>query len=317
MPGRRVGGRGLRQRLRVPRRRGARAGGVREEHPVRALGRASRPTTRTTRSRSSGREAEDFRVDTFDVSYGDPQTVAVVAKRALRRPAHALPHQRRPDAHRAASPSGTAVSATATRTTTTTPSSAAWCAAPTGRRRDGLVQRRGGSPRRDREVESERFTYTVAARHRRRRAGDRQRGLHRRQPDLPGGHQRAQVRARARRRGRGGRLRRRRLGRRRPGRAARPRRARPLRRGASGTSATTGSRRTPRTSSSARRSGSCPTSRWPSASSTSRWRCATTSTTAASWSTPARRRSTRACSGSATPSAASTTGSTATRPPSA
>ena len=30
-----------------------------------------------------GRTAEDFRVDTFDVSYGDPQTVAVVAKRAL------------------------------------------------------------------------------------------------------------------------------------------------------------------------------------------------------------------------------------------
>ena len=31
-----------------------------------------------------GRRAEDFRVDTFEVSYGDPQTVAVVAKRALR-----------------------------------------------------------------------------------------------------------------------------------------------------------------------------------------------------------------------------------------
>jgi Zinc carboxypeptidase/Immune inhibitor A peptidase M6 len=29
------------------------------------------------------REAEDFRVDSFDVSYGDPQTVAVIAKRAL------------------------------------------------------------------------------------------------------------------------------------------------------------------------------------------------------------------------------------------
>jgi hypothetical protein len=32
-----------------------------------------------------GRRAEDFRVDSFDVSYGDPQTVAVVAKRSLRR----------------------------------------------------------------------------------------------------------------------------------------------------------------------------------------------------------------------------------------
>jgi len=31
-----------------------------------------------------GRDTENFRVDTFDVSYGDPQTVAVVAKRALR-----------------------------------------------------------------------------------------------------------------------------------------------------------------------------------------------------------------------------------------
>lgn len=30
-----------------------------------------------------GRTAEDFRVDTFDVSYGDPQTVAVWAKRAI------------------------------------------------------------------------------------------------------------------------------------------------------------------------------------------------------------------------------------------
>ncbi|HEU0040960.1 MAG TPA: hypothetical protein VFQ15_01295, partial [Jiangellaceae bacterium] len=31
-----------------------------------------------------GRTAEDFRVDSFDVSYGDPQTVAVTAKRALK-----------------------------------------------------------------------------------------------------------------------------------------------------------------------------------------------------------------------------------------
>ena len=31
-----------------------------------------------------GRTAEDFRIDTFDVSYGDPQTVAVIAKRALK-----------------------------------------------------------------------------------------------------------------------------------------------------------------------------------------------------------------------------------------
>ena len=31
-----------------------------------------------------GREAADFEVDSFDVSYGDPQTVAVTAKRALK-----------------------------------------------------------------------------------------------------------------------------------------------------------------------------------------------------------------------------------------
>ena len=42
-----------------------------------------------------GREAEDFRVDSFDVSYGDPQTVAVVAKRELRRHRAQLPHQQR------------------------------------------------------------------------------------------------------------------------------------------------------------------------------------------------------------------------------
>ena len=41
-PRRRVGGRGLRQRLRVPRRRGADPGRVREEHPVRAVGRGVR-----------------------------------------------------------------------------------------------------------------------------------------------------------------------------------------------------------------------------------------------------------------------------------
>ena len=41
-----------------------------------------------------GREAEDFRVDTFDVSHGERQTVAVWAKRELKRVRDALPHQR-------------------------------------------------------------------------------------------------------------------------------------------------------------------------------------------------------------------------------
>ena len=78
-----------------------------------------------------GRRAEDFRVDTFDVSYGDPQTVAVVAKRALQ----GLRMHYRIDGGRTrtttAPASGRAVSATATRTTTTTPSTAARSAAPT------------------------------------------------------------------------------------------------------------------------------------------------------------------------------------------
>ena len=47
-----------------------------------------------------GRTAEDFRVDSFDVSYGDPQKVAVVAKRALKAVTMQLPHQRRADPHR-------------------------------------------------------------------------------------------------------------------------------------------------------------------------------------------------------------------------
>ena len=78
-PRRRVGARGLRQRLRVPRRRGAGPGRVREEHPVRAVGRRSRRTTPTTRSPSVGRDARRTSSSTrFDVSYGDPQTVAVM-----------------------------------------------------------------------------------------------------------------------------------------------------------------------------------------------------------------------------------------------
>ena len=46
------------------------------------------------------RHAETSASTRFDVSYGDPQTVAVTAKRALRDAAHAVPDQRRPDAHR-------------------------------------------------------------------------------------------------------------------------------------------------------------------------------------------------------------------------
>ena len=43
----------------------------------------ARRTTRATRSRGTGSEAQDFEVDSFDVSYGSPQTVQVNARRDL------------------------------------------------------------------------------------------------------------------------------------------------------------------------------------------------------------------------------------------
>ena len=78
---RRMGARRLHQRLQLPRRRGAGPGGVREEHPVRARRPPSRRTTPTTRSRSSGARRPTSWSTRFDVSYGDPQTVAVTAPR--------------------------------------------------------------------------------------------------------------------------------------------------------------------------------------------------------------------------------------------
>ena len=127
----------------------------------------SRRTIRTTRSRPSAARAEDFRVDTFDVSYGDPQTVAVVAKRAL----SACSMRYRIDGGRTrtagVSRVAAAVSATATRTTTTTPSSAARSAAPTpatASRSGSRAQKKGRGG-----IESERFTYRLAPRHGRRR----------------------------------------------------------------------------------------------------------------------------------------------------
>ena len=50
-----------------------------------------------------GIDTPNFVVDSFDVSYGDPQTVAVTAKRDLVGADHAVPHQRRscPAGHRA------------------------------------------------------------------------------------------------------------------------------------------------------------------------------------------------------------------------
>ena len=77
-----VGRRGLRERLQLPRRRGADPGRVREEHPVRAGRRRVGARTRTTRCRSSAATPRTSASTRFTVSYGDPQTVAVVAPSA-------------------------------------------------------------------------------------------------------------------------------------------------------------------------------------------------------------------------------------------
>ena len=77
-----------------------------------------------TRSRSSAARPPDFEVDSFDVSYGDPQTVAVTAKRAIKH--LELNYKINNGKTKTADVSEwRAASATATRTTTTTASSAA------------------------------------------------------------------------------------------------------------------------------------------------------------------------------------------------
>ena len=70
-----------------------------------------------------GRTADDFRVDSFDVSYGDPQTVAVVAKRALEDLSLHYYSINGGATQTADVSEWSGGSATATRTTTTTPSS--------------------------------------------------------------------------------------------------------------------------------------------------------------------------------------------------
>ena len=73
-----------------------------------------------------GRDAEDFRVDSFAVSYGDPQTVAVVGEAGLKaQVACTTASTAARAAKRRPSRSGRAASATASRTSTTTPSTAA------------------------------------------------------------------------------------------------------------------------------------------------------------------------------------------------
>ena len=76
-------GRPERLRLRVPGRRGRHRGRVPAPPAVLARPRAARPRLRATRPRTSATACEDFYVDDFAVSYGDPQTVEVTAKRSL------------------------------------------------------------------------------------------------------------------------------------------------------------------------------------------------------------------------------------------
>ena len=78
-----------------------------------------------------GRTAPDFAVDSFAVSYGDPQPVAVTARRDLRNLAMNYSDQRRARPTPCRSASGAAASATATRPTSTTPSTGASYAGPT------------------------------------------------------------------------------------------------------------------------------------------------------------------------------------------
>ncbi|UUY05608.1 M14 family metallopeptidase [Svornostia abyssi] len=174
-----------------------------------------------------GRRADDFRVDSFDVSYGDPQQVAVVAKRELR----AVRMQYRINGGRTRTAPGEGVARRrALRRRERRLLRRAARHRPrdrSGRQGPGVVHRREAGPRLGRQHD---VHLHGEVRHGRRRAGPRRRGLHGREPDVPGRDERAEVRGRARRGDRGRRLRRRRLGRRRAGRAARPRRARPLRR---------------------------------------------------------------------------------------
>ena len=176
-----------------------------------------------------GREAEDFRVDSFDVSYGDPQTVAVAAKRALK---HLKLNYRINNGK------------------TKTPGAPSGCGGERyGARERPLlrrVPRRGkgaragdrvkvwfsgekkrGPARRRRRAAS--FTYTVKSDTGAKVLVLADEDYNGRQPDFPNPPgRRPEVRRGAPRRGPRGRLQRRPVGHRCAGRPARPRRARPL-----------------------------------------------------------------------------------------
>ncbi len=226
--------------LRVPGRRGADPGGVREDAARSTSAWRARRRTRRIRSRPSGIDVEPFYLDADDIDPQNGQTVAVrlQVRRLLRRPAGgarareaqprrghaALPDQRRPGPAADRRASGPAASATAPATATyyhvvrgsVTGTSS-------GRQREGLVHRR----RRD-----ERLVH-LRGRVRQRPAGaDRGgRGLHRRLAASPGLTSPAlPVVLHGRADGERRRLRRLRRRRPRPHRARQPRRAEPLRR---------------------------------------------------------------------------------------
>ena len=132
-----IAGRGLR----VPRRRGADPGGVREDarrstsgsrrsarrpaDPVSPVGISVKPfyLDQDDIDPQNGQQSLfDFK---FAVSYGDPQEVRVLAKRSLGRRHAAVPGQRRRDPAAGRRASGTAASATGRATTSTTTSCAA------------------------------------------------------------------------------------------------------------------------------------------------------------------------------------------------
>ena len=181
--------RGLRRlRLRLPRRRGAGAGRVRAQPALRRLGRATRRRDPDDPKTVTGIKTKPFYLDSddpyksgnpgvqlsFTKSYGDPQPVAVLAKRSLGKVTRQVPHQRRPR------PLGVhAVSGAADRRTTRRPSTTTRCA----------VSSRGTDPGDSVKVwfEARRPAQRVVhlrrgLRLRQRRAGGRGRGLHRRLP---------------------------------------------------------------------------------------------------------------------------------------
>ena len=213
----------------------------------------------------TGRQAPEFVVDSFDVSYGDPQTVAVTARRDQhnQRLEYRVNGGRTRRAHVREWKGGERYGDERDRyyaelrgeVTGTRPGDSVevWFTA----RRDG------------RHVESEHFTYTVASDTGADAlilASEDYTGVN---PTYPAGHGRAEVRRRVRRRPRRQRHQPRHLGRRRPGCPASARRARATSTPWCGRPATTGWCKTPRTPSPTRScSAPSPTSPSPSASST-------------------------------------------------